>query len=60
MRTRREWRCSGCGKLLGVIEDGRLRIHVSRGHQYIVGLPASAVCRGCRTLNEITRVAGKS
>lgn len=47
-----EWRCI-CGKLLGVIEKGRLHINFARGHQYFVGFPASTVCRGCGTLNEL-------
>jgi hypothetical protein len=48
-----EWRCTRCGKLLGVIEDARLHIRFSRGHEYLVGLPATGVCRSCQTLNEI-------
>lgn len=47
-----EWRCRRCGKLLGVVRDGRLHLRFARGHDYLVGLPASGVCRGCRTLNE--------
>lgn len=50
---RREWRCSRCGKLLGVIEDSRLHIQFARGHKYIVGTPAHTVCRCCETLNEL-------
>lgn len=49
----REWHCEKCRKLLGKVRDGRLHIRFSRGHQYIVSLPATATCRGCRTLNEI-------
>jgi len=49
-----EWRCTRCGKLLGVLEGGRLHIRFARGHQYIVGFPATSVCRSCRTLNELT------
>ncbi len=48
------WRCVGCGKLLGTIEAGRLHIRFARGHQYIVGIPATVICRGCGTLNELT------
>jgi len=49
-----EWRCIRCGKLLGVLEGDRLHIRFARGHQYIVGFPATSVCRSCRTLNELT------
>jgi len=48
-----EWRCSKCGKLLGVVEGTRLRIKFSRGHDYLVGFPATGVCRGCHSLNEM-------
>jgi hypothetical protein len=47
-----EWRCGRCGKLLGVVDDGRLHLRFARGHEYLVGFPATSVCRGCRTLNE--------
>jgi phage FluMu protein Com len=50
---KREWRCKQCDKVLGVVEGGRLHIQFARGHQYIVGFPATSVCRGCRTLNEL-------
>lgn len=49
----KEWRCSRCGKLLGVLRDGRLHLRFARGHEYLVGFPATSVCRGCRTLNEL-------
>ena len=48
-----EWRCTRCGKLLGVLEGTRLHIRFARGHEYIVGFPVTSVCRGCRTLNEL-------
>lgn len=48
-----EWRCSHCGKLLGIVRDGRIHLKFARGHEYIVGFPATSVCRGCRTLNEV-------
>jgi len=50
-----KWRCKGCGKLLGVIDGGRLEIRFARGHQYRVALPATCVCRNrrCNTLNEL-------
>ena len=50
---KREWRCTRCGKLLGVLEGARLHIRFARGHEYIVGFPATSVCRSCRTLNEL-------
>jgi len=50
---KREWRCASCGKLLGVLDRDRLHIRFARGHEYIVGFPATTVCRGCRTLNEL-------
>ena len=51
----KEWRCSNpnCRKKLGSIRDGRLHLKFARGHEYLVGFPATSVCRGCRTLNEI-------
>jgi len=48
-----EWRCSQCNKLLGVLRDGRLHLRFARGHEYLVGFPATSVCRTCRTLNEL-------
>ncbi|MFO7900228.1 MAG: hypothetical protein R6V58_14355 [Planctomycetota bacterium] len=58
MAARHEWRCDECGKLLGVAEAGRIHIRFSRGHEYIAGLPVSATCRSCHTLNELTVAAG--
>ncbi len=52
----KEWRCSRCGKLLGLLRDGRLHLSFARGHEYLVGFPATSVCRGCRTLNELSAV----
>ena len=49
-----EWRCARCGKLLGIWNGSRLHIRFTRGHEYLVSLPATTVCRGCRTLNELT------
>jgi len=48
-----EWRCSHCGKLLGIIRDERIHLKFARGHEYIVGFPGISVCRSCRTLNEV-------
>ena len=50
----REWRCSRCNKMLGRFEGKRLHISFARGHEYLVGFPATSVCRGCRTLNEVS------
>lgn len=50
----KEWRCARCGKLLGLLRDGRLHLRFARGHEYLVGFPATSVCRGCRTLNELS------
>jgi len=49
-----EWRCSRCGKLLGRLLDGQLHLRFARNHEYIVGLPATAMCRGCGTLNRLS------
>ena len=48
-----QWRCSRCGKLLGVLKGRRLHIRLSRSHEYLVGFPVTGVCRACQTLNEI-------
>jgi len=53
LNSEREWRCYECGKLLGHLLDGRLRLRLARGHTYLVGFPATTVCRGCRALNEL-------
>jgi hypothetical protein len=52
MATEREWRCTRCGKLLGVQRGARLHLRFARGHEYLVGLPATGTCRVCGTLNE--------
>lgn len=49
-----EWRCRHCGKLLGMLRNGRLHLRFGRGHEYLVGFPATGVCRSCRTLNEFS------
>jgi hypothetical protein len=56
----RDWRCVRCGKLLGRLEGDRLHIQFARGHQYVVGLPVSSVCRGCSTLNELSSLRSPS
>ena len=51
--VRHEWRCERCGRLLGILEEGRLHIKFSRGGEYLVSFPVTAVCPACHTLNEI-------
>ena len=48
-----EWRCNSCGKLLGLLRSDRLHLRFARGHEYLVTLPATSICRGCRALNEL-------
>ncbi len=45
------WRCTRCAKLLGVRCDGRMHLRFARGHEYFMGFPVVATCRGCGTLN---------
>ena len=52
--TNPDWRCTGCGKLLGVRRDGRMHLRFARGHEYFVGFPVVATCRSCGTLNRVT------
>ena len=49
-----DWRCTRCDKLLGVCRDGRMHLRFARGHEYLVGFPVQATCRGCGTLNQAT------
>jgi len=49
-----EWRCTRCDKLLGVCRDGRMHLRFARGHEYLVGFPVQATCRGCGSLNHAT------
>jgi len=51
------WRCTRCDKLLGVCRDGRMHLRFARGHEYLVGFPVQATCRGCGTLNHATAPA---
>ena len=53
---KQEWRCERCEKLLGVLNGGRIHIRFGRGHEYLVSFPATGVCRGCGTLNEIAGI----
>lgn len=48
-----EWRCVQCGQLLAVLREGRLHIRFARGHEYLVGFPATSKCRSCGSLNEV-------
>ena len=50
-----DWRCRGCGNLLGVAFGERLQIKIGQRYQYWVALPASCVCSmsNCGTLNEL-------
>ena len=50
---KRKWRCTSCGKLLGVVEGGLLSIRFARGYDYRVGLPAKATCWRCGVVNEL-------
>ncbi len=49
-----QWRCTGCEKLLGVSRGDRLHLRFARSHEYLVGYPVVATCRGCGTLNQAT------
>lgn len=49
-----DFRCTRCDKLLGVCRDGRMHLRIARGHEYLVGFPVQATCRGCGTLNQAT------
>ena len=53
MGSDREWRCRKCSRLLGITEGDRLHVRFSRGHEYLVGLPTTCVCRSCGALNEL-------
>lgn len=46
-----EWRCTQCGKLLGMTQGNQLHIRVQKSREYIVGYPVTASCHGCGTLN---------
>lgn len=49
-----QWRCTRCDKLLGVRRGGQMHLRFTRGHEYLVGFPVVATCRGCGTLNQAT------
>jgi len=46
-----EWRCTQCGKLLGMAKGSQLHIRVQKNREYLVGFPVTANCHGCGTLN---------
>jgi hypothetical protein len=52
--TEHEWRCTSCAKLLGVCRDSQMHLRFARGHEYLVGFPVVATCRGCGSLNTVT------
>ncbi len=52
MAVEREWRCIRCSKLLGIHNGVRVHIRLARGHEYLVGLPVTGMCKSCGTLNE--------
>lgn len=52
-----DWRCTQCDKLLGVRRDGRMHLRFARAHEYLVGFPITATCRGCGTLNQASAPA---
>jgi len=43
----REWRCSRCGRLLGVVYHRLIHLKFAGGHEYLVTRPASARCPRC-------------
>jgi hypothetical protein len=49
-----EWRCR---KLLGIHRDGRMHLRFARAHEYLVGFPVVATCRGCGTLSQASAPA---
>jgi len=47
-----EWRCTECGKLLGVAKGNQLHIRVTeKPASTWFGYPVTANCHGCGTLN---------
>lgn len=47
------WRCTKCCMKLGNRNERRVEICFARGHQYVVTIPVTAVCRNCGRLNEL-------
>lgn len=54
----REWRCTRCQRLLGLVRHKRIHLRLAGNYEYLVTRPATAICRRCRTLNEITENRG--
>jgi len=52
---KQEWRCSHCGKLLGRRTGRRFHIRSSSSHEYLTPFPVLAICKWCRTRNEIEK-----
>lgn len=48
----KHWRCTCCGKLLGIIEGTWMHFKVSHGGEYFTGFPAIGTCPRCGTLNK--------
>jgi hypothetical protein len=53
MDSQREWRCAGCGKLLGRRKGRRFHINSSSSHEYLTPFPVTGICKWCRTRNAI-------
>ncbi|MFC4669443.1 hypothetical protein ACFO5X_12845 [Seohaeicola nanhaiensis] len=51
--TEQTWLCSKCFMKLGHLNEQRVEICFARGHQYVVSIPVTAVCRNCGKLNEL-------
>lgn len=47
------WRCSECGKTLGLRVGDTVEIVYGRRHRYRAALPAAADCPRCRTRNTL-------
>ena len=54
----RQWRCTRCRKLLGVVRNLRIHLRFGGDHEYLVTCPATTICRRCRTLNEVDSQGG--
>ena len=53
VNMKKEWRCSNCSTLLGVIENGNLILRY-KGVEYVVTKGQTmAVCRKCHRTNTI-------
>ena len=54
---RREWRCTQCGKLMGITSGRRVHIRFQQGHEYMATVPVTGTCRQCGTLNDFPGAA---